>query len=160
MPISKPMALTEDHDTVAFGSGDDVLDGWLRHHAMEHQREKITNTFVVLDGSRIVGYYCFATSALERIQTSRWRSRRPVDPVPAMLVGRLAVDLQYRGRGIGARMLRDATMRALTVRRMVGMPLLAAHAIDESGRDFYRHFGFRRAGFDPYLMLLPLQHAA
>ncbi|OAA25350.1 Acetyltransferase (GNAT) domain-containing protein [Frankia sp. EI5c] len=161
MPLTKPSALLEEHDTVAFGCGDPVLDGWLRHHAKEHQRERITNTFVVLDGTTIAGFYCLATGAVERVAThSRWRSRRPADPVALMLIGRLAVDSRYQGRGVGARLLRDATMRALTVRRMVGTPVLGAHAAAPAGRAFYRHFGFAASSVDPYLVLLPLQHAA
>ncbi|EFC85823.1 GNAT family N-acetyltransferase [Parafrankia sp. EUN1f] len=161
MSFTKPSALLEDHDTVAFGCGDPAVDGWLRHHAKDHQKERITNTFVILDGTTIAGFYCLATAAAERVAPpSRWRSRRPTDPVPLMLVGRLAVDVRYQGRGVGARLLRDATMRALTVRRMVGTPLLGAHAIASTGRAFYRHFGFAPTGVDPHLLLLPLQDAA
>ncbi|ABW11606.1 GCN5-related N-acetyltransferase [Frankia sp. Hr75.2] len=161
MPFTKPSALVEDHDTVAFGCGDPVLDSWLRHHAKDHQRERITSTFVLLDGSTVAGYYCLATAAAERVGTaSRWRSRRPVDPVPMMLVGRLAVDVRYQGRGVGARLVRDATMRALTVRRMVGTPLLGAHATAPDGQSFYRHLGFVPTALDPHLVLLPLQNAA
>ncbi|WP_018502603.1 GNAT family N-acetyltransferase [Parafrankia discariae] len=161
MPFTKPSALVEEHDTVAFGSGDPGLDSWLRHHAKDHQRERITSTFVVLDGTTVAGYYCLATAAAERAGTpSRWRARRPADPVPMMLVGRLAVDVRYQGRGVGARLVRDATMRALTVRRMVGTSLLGAHAITSGGRSFYRHFGFTPTAVDPHLVLLPLQDAA
>ncbi|MCK9904263.1 MULTISPECIES: GNAT family N-acetyltransferase [Parafrankia] len=161
MSLTKPSALTENHDTVAFGCGDPAVDSWLRHHAKDHQQERITNTFVILDGSTIAGFYCLATGAIERVSTpSRWRSRRPADPVPLMLLGRLAVDVRHQGRGVGARLVRDATMRALTVRRMVGTPLLGAHAVAPAGQAFYRHFGFRPSAVDPWLTLLPLQNAA
>lgn len=161
MPLTKPTALAEEHDTVAFGCGEPVVDSWLRHHAKDHQQERITNTFVILDGTTIAGFYCLATAAIERVAPpSRWRSRRPTEPVPLMLVGRLAVDVRHQGRGVGARLVRDATMRALTVRRMVGTPLLGAHAVTPGGKAFYRHFGFAASAIDPHLVLLPLQHAA
>lgn len=160
MPLAKPAALTEGPDRLTFNSGDDILDGWLRHHALEHQQERTTTTFVITEGARIAGYYCLATAAVERIPGSRWRSRRPTEPVPAMFIGRLAVDGRYQGRGIGARLVRDAVMRALTVRRMVGLPLLVAHTMEEPGRAFYRHLGFVDTRIDPYLVALPLRWAA
>jgi GNAT superfamily N-acetyltransferase len=160
VPLSKPTALTEAPDRTAFSSGDDVLDSWLRHHALEHQQDRTTNTFVVLDAGRIAGYFCLATAAVERIPGSRWRSRRPTEPVPAMFLGRLAVDQQYQGHGLGARLVRDAVMRALTVHRMVGLPLLLAHAVTPGGLAFYRHLGFREVRFDPHLRALPLRAAA
>ncbi|SNQ48547.1 putative acetyltransferase [Frankia canadensis] len=160
MSLSKPTALTEALDRTTFSSGDHTLDGWLRHHALDHQQDRTTNTFVIVDDGRIAGYYCLATAAVERIPGSRWRSRRPTEPVPAMFIGRLAVDLRHQGRGLGARLVRDAVMRALTVHRMVGLPLLLAHCAAPSSRDFYRHLGFREVRFDPYLRALPLRAAA
>ncbi|ETA03130.1 N-acetyltransferase [Frankia sp. B2] len=160
MPLAKPAALSEGPDRLTFNSGDDLLDGWLRHHALEHQQDRTTNTFVIVDGTRIAGYYCLATAALERIPGSRRWSRRSTEPVPAMFVGRLAVDVRYQGRGLGAQLVRDAVMRSLTVHRMVGVPLLLAHAIRQPGRAFYRHLGFLGTHVDPYLLALPLHAAA
>ncbi|WP_308204622.1 GNAT family N-acetyltransferase [Frankia sp. R82] len=223
MPLAKPTALPEDVDRTTFTCGDDALDVWLRHHALDHQQDRTTNTFVIIDrppgrragmgdldteglgaeglgaeglgaggleiegleidpagadaarsgtvdsagagaggadGGRIAGYYCLATAAVERIPGTRRRSRRPTEPVPAMFVGRLAVDLRYTGRGVGARLVRDAVMRSLTVHRMVGLPLLLAHTPHAAGAAFYHHLGFRPTRFDPYLHALPLRAAA
>lgn len=158
--LTKPARLADQHDTLRFSCGDDVLDGWLRHRASE-QRDEGTSTFVVAQGSRVVGYYSLARGAVERVQVTRWRSRRTfVDPVPALVVSRVAVDSNFQGQGVGARMLRDALMRAATVYRTVGLPLLLAHAIEEDRKDFYRHFGFADTRLDPYLVALPLRDAA
>jgi GNAT superfamily N-acetyltransferase len=157
--FAKPARLTDQHDTLRFGCGDDLLDGWLRHRAPE-QRDEGTSTFVVAQGPRVVGYYSLARGAVERVNVARWRSRRnSADPVPTLVVGRLAVDTNFQGQGIGARMLRDALMRAATVYRTVGLPLLVAHAIEEDRKDFYRHFGFADTRLDPYLVALPLRDA-
>lgn len=159
-PLVKPTRLTDQHDTIRFSSGDDVADGWLRHRALEQQDEG-TNTFVLAQGTRVVGYYSLARGAFERTQVSRWRSRRAVtEPVPTLIVGRLAVDVNGRGGGLGARLLRDAIMRSATVYRTVGLPLLVAHAVENERKAFYRHFGFVDVRADPYLVVLPLKLAA
>jgi ribosomal protein S18 acetylase RimI-like enzyme len=158
--LAVPTRLAERHETLRFASGDEVLDGWLRHRAAAVGQEEGTSTFVVAQGSRVVGYYSLARAAVERTQVSRWRSRRTVvDPVPALAIGRLAVDVNFRGRGVGARLLRDAVMRSATVYRTVGLPLLVAHAIEDERKSFYRHFGFVDTRLDPYLVVLPLKAA-
>jgi GNAT superfamily N-acetyltransferase len=157
--LTKPARLTDQHDTLRFTCGDEVLDGWLRHRAAE-QRE-VTSTFVVAEGARVVGYYNLSRGAVQRAHAPRWRARRtPVDPVPALVVGRLAVDLNFRGRGVGARLLRDALMRAATVYRTIEIPLLVAHAVDDDQKAFYRAFGFVDTRLDPYLLALPLRYLA
>ncbi|MBX6388047.1 MAG: GNAT family N-acetyltransferase [Frankia sp.] len=167
-----PTRLTEAHDTRGFRSGDDVLDGWLRHRALEQLEEGVT-TFVVAApgeaGERVIGYYCLTRGAVERRRAvPRWRVRRggagagataANDPLPALIVGRLAVDETAQGNGVGARLLRDAVMRAATVYRTAGLPLLLAHATSAPAKAFYRHFGFTDTRVDPYLLALGLRHA-
>ncbi|MBL7490052.1 GNAT family N-acetyltransferase [Frankia sp. AgB1.9] len=162
-----PTRLTDQHDTRGFRGGDEVLDSWLRHHALEQQEEGVT-TFVVTAGAgRVVGYYCLTRGAVEPSRApvvSRWRSRRApaatLGPLPALVIGRLAVDETAQGRGVGARLLRDAVMRAATVYRTAGLPLLLAHAVSDQARSFYRHFGFASTRLDPYVLALAVRHAS
>jgi GNAT superfamily N-acetyltransferase len=163
--LGLPTRLTDQHDTRGFRGDDDVLDSWLRHHALEQQDEGVT-TFVVADASRVVGYYCLTRGAVEPSRApvaSRWRSRRApaasLGPLPALVIGRLAVDETAQGRGVGARLLRDAVMRAATVYRTAGLPLLLAHAVSGQAASFYRHFGFTATRLDPYVLALALRHA-
>lgn len=164
-PPVAPARLSDRHDTRGFRSGDDVLDTWLRHHALEEQEEGVT-TFVAVDGGRVVGYYCLTRGAVEPSRApapSRWRARRAAaasyGPVPALVIGRLAVDETAQGRGVGARLLRDGIMRAATVYRTAGLPLLLAYAVSGPAKDFYRHFGFTVTRLDPYTLALALRHA-
>jgi len=159
-----PSRLTEQHDVRGFRSGNEVLDSWLRHHALELHEEGVT-TFVLAEGGRVVGYYCLTRGAVEHTRAAaprRWgrRSAAPADPVPALVIGRLAVDETAQGRGVGARLLRDAVMRAATVYRTAGTPLLLAHAFPAPALAFYRHFGFTATRLDPYLVALALRHAS
>ncbi|OHV36134.1 acetyltransferase [Pseudofrankia sp. EUN1h] len=157
------MRLTAGHDVRGFSSGHDVLDSWLRHHALEQHEDGVT-TFVVTDGGRAVGYYCLTRGAVEHARAAaprRWgrRAAGPADPVPALLISRLAVDETAQGRGVGAGLLRDAVMRAATVYRTAGTPLLLAYAVTAPARAFYRHFGFTALRLDPYVVALALRHA-
>jgi GNAT superfamily N-acetyltransferase len=157
--FTRPSALSEGADTVAFNCGDDLCDSWLRHRAAA-SRDSGLSTFAVTDGDRIAGYYCLGTGAVERARTSRRRARRAAEPVPTMIVPRLAVDQKYHGRGVGALLVRDAVMRTLTVSRMVGVRIVLAHAPNADARSFYRHFGFVPASFDPLVVLLRVKDAA
>jgi GNAT superfamily N-acetyltransferase len=157
-----PTRLTEEHDTRGFRCGDDVLDSWLRHHALAQHDEGVT-TFVVTEGARVVGYYCLTRGAVEhsRAGARGWRARRgpAAPPIPALVVGRLAVDETALGGGVGARLLRDAIMRAATVHRTAGTPLLLAHAPSPAAKAFYRRFGFAATRLDPQVVVLALRHA-
>jgi GNAT superfamily N-acetyltransferase len=157
-----PTRLTDEHDTRGFRSGDDVLDSWLRHHALGQHEEGVT-TFVVTEGPRVVGYYCLTRGAVEHARAAArgWWSRRgpTAPPVPALVIGRLAVDETAQGRGLGARLLRDAIMRAATVYRTAGLPLLLANAATPTASGFYRHFGFAATTLDPHVVALALRHA-
>ncbi|WP_045875455.1 GNAT family N-acetyltransferase [Pseudofrankia sp. DC12] len=165
-PAGSPTRLTDQHDTRGFRGGEEVLDSWLRHHALEQQEEGVTTFVLAADGGRVIGYYCLTRGAVEPSRAplaSRWRSRRPpaatFGPLPALVVGRLAVDETAQGRGVGARLLRDAVMRAATVYRTAGLPLLLAHAVSGQARSFYRHFGFAATRLDPYVLALAVRHA-
>jgi GNAT superfamily N-acetyltransferase len=157
--FTRPAALPEQADTVAFSSGNDLCDSWLRHRAAASRAAGLS-TFIVTDGDRIAGYYCLGTGAVERARISRRRARRAAEPVPTMILPRLAVDVKYRGRGVGASLVRDAVMRTLTVSRMVGVRILLAHAPNADVRAFYRHFGFAEVSFDPLVVLLRVKDAA
>ena len=161
-PLGAPTRLTAEHETSGFRGGDDVLDSWLRHHALSQYDEGVT-TFVVTKDSRVVGYYCLTRGAVEhtRAATRGWRARRgPVaPPVPALVIGRLTVDETVQGRGVGASLLRDAIMRSATVYRTAGLPLLLAHTATPAARTFFAHFGFAPTRFDPHVVALALRHA-
>jgi GNAT superfamily N-acetyltransferase len=141
-----------------FDSGDDALDDWLKRYALVNQAARTANTFVIIEGdNRVVGYYCLATGAVERARATARAARGAPNPVPGLLIGRLAVDSKYQGQGIGSALLRDAVMRALAVGRTVGVRVLFAHAIDDNARAFYRHFDFDESPVDPLLVMLMLK---
>jgi GNAT superfamily N-acetyltransferase len=105
--------------------------------------KRASHTYVVAEGRRVVGYYSLAAgSVLHAEATGRVRRNMP-DPVPAALLGRLAVDRQWQGRGLGAALLRDAVLRMIGAAGTIGVRALLMHAISDEAKAFYEHWGFR-----------------
>ena len=99
-------------------------------------------TYVTCDGDRVAGFYSLAASSVERRRLSSRVGRNMPDPVPVILLGQLAVDTAWRGRGLGSDLLIDAVGRALAA-AVVGARAVAVQAIDDRARAFYERFGFR-----------------
>lgn len=113
--------------------------------------------FVGCDGSRIVGFYALAAGSLERRNIRGSIRRNMPEPVPAVLLGRLAVERRWQGHGLGADLLQDATLRALRAAHEIGARVLLCHAIDEAAHQFYLHHGFVESTFDPLTVMLDLR---
>src|SRR3972149_1190429 len=111
--VSAPEKLTAEHDVSAFKSGEPTLDDWLKRRALANQESGASRTYVVSAGKRVVGYYALANGAIAHSDaTGRIRRNMP-DPIPVMVLGRLAIDQQYQRRRLGANLLRDAILRTL-----------------------------------------------
>jgi predicted N-acetyltransferase YhbS len=90
----------------------------------------------------VVGYYCLSASSLTREETTSSLRRNMPDPIPVILIGRLAVDKRFAGNGLGASLLQEAILKGIEVSQLVGARALVVHAISESAENFYRKFGF------------------
>jgi GNAT superfamily N-acetyltransferase len=108
---------------------------------------------------RIVGYYSLASGSIESRQTPGKVRRNMPDPIPIMLMGRLAVDKSQQGSGLGRALLKDAILRTLRAADIAGMRALLVHALDEDAAGFYRHNGFLPSPIDPLVLMLPLDVA-
>lgn len=158
--LSAPEPLGEHHVLAEFDCDEASLNEWLRRRARHNEAHGASRTFVVSDGAqRVAGFYCLATGAVVRDSAPGRIRRNMPEPIPVMVLGRLAVDLKYRGRGLGRGLLKDAVLRTLVVAQDVGVRALLVHAISEDARAFYRHWGFRQAPTDPTTLMLPLEGA-
>jgi GNAT superfamily N-acetyltransferase len=100
--------------------------------------------------NRVVGYHALSVASIEHSEaTDRARKGMPRNPIPAMLLARLAVDETVQGKGIGAFLLRDAMTRAVSVAEQAGIRLLLVHAVNDEARAFYEHFDFEVSPTDP-----------
>lgn len=157
--ISAPEHLTPAHDLSAFDSGVPELDEWLRRRAVANEATGASRTYVVSSGGRVVGYYALASGgAAQAGATGRVRRNMP-DPVPVMVLGRLAVDRAYQGRGIGRSLLRDAVMRTLQAAEIAGIRAILVHAISEEAKRFYESCGFTVSPIDPMTLMVTVADA-
>lgn len=153
-----PHPLDEGHELDPFDCGKPALNDWLTQQARRNERSGASRTFVVTDGpKRVVAYYCLSTGAVARLDAPGPVRRNMPEPVPVLVLGRLAVDLAYRQRGLGKGLLKDAVLRTLQVASEVGIRALLVHAISEEARRFYLHWDFQAS--PTHSMMLPLKRA-
>ncbi|WP_024554582.1 GNAT family N-acetyltransferase [Franconibacter helveticus 513] len=144
MGISQPVLLTDKHVLTEFRCGNPVLDDWLLRRALKNQALKASRTFVSCqtDTNIVAGYYSLASGSVSRHSVSRGMRQNMPEPIPVILLGRLAVDANYQGRKLGQWLLKDAVMRATRVAHHIGVKAVMVHAIDDNARAFYERFGF------------------
>jgi len=155
--VSAPEPLSASHRLDDFECGEAVLDDWLKRRAMANQLSGASRTFVVTDrDGGVRGYYAMAAGAVSHhVATGSVRRNMP-DPVPVMVLARLAVDRQAQGMHLGASLLRDAVSRAVAVSHNAGVRAILVHALHERAKQFYEHYGFQVSPVDPMTLMLRL----
>lgn len=156
--LTPPSLLSEIHRLSGFCSGVDTLDEWLIRRAWKNQQSGASRTFVVCSGEQVVAYYSLSTGSVERAAATGALARNMPDPIPVIVLARLAVDQRLRGRRLGAGLLRDAMLRTVRVADDVGVRALLVHAISEEARAFYLSYGFQPSPMDPMTLFLSMQH--
>ena len=152
--IGPPEPLAKHHDISQFHSGVPGLDAWLQGKARLNEAKGGARTYVACDGARVVGFYSLAASAVERRRVPSRVGRSMPEPVPVILLGQLAVDTDYQGRGLGSDLLVDAAKRALSAAEFIGARAIVIQALDDRAKSFYARFGFRPFSEREPLMLL------
>ncbi len=157
MHLGPPEPLAAAHRLDDFECGEAVLDEWLKRRALANQASGASRTFVITDESgRVLGYYALAAGAVShQLATSGVRRNMP-DPVPVMVLARLAVDHRAQGLHFGAALLQDAVNRAVAVSQNAGVRALLVHALHEKARQFYEHYGFQPSPTHPMTLMLRL----
>lgn len=134
------------------------MDDWLKRRALPNQSSGASRTFVVADDAGVVmGYYALATGAVDHAAATSAIRRNMPDPIPVMVLARLAVDQRMRGKGLGADLLQDALLRTVRLAQEVGIRALVVHALHERARAFYLHHGFGESAIDPLILMLRLR---
>ncbi len=149
-----PELLTADHRLERFDCGDEPLNDWLLRRALRNQGEGSSRTWVVTDGQRVVAYYGSSTAALARDEAPGRIRRNQPDPLPAMLLGRLAVDRDHQNQGLASALLKHFLLKAVEVSQLTGLRLVLVHAKDWQAASFYRHFDFEASPIDDLTLML------
>nr|WP_295743023.1 GNAT family N-acetyltransferase [uncultured Acidocella sp.] len=153
-----PALLTEAHDGSSFNSGESTLDDWLRHRAWHNLQAGASRTYVVCPvGSRqIIGYYALSMGQILAQEVIGSMRRNMPSVIPAVVLGRLAIDLAWQGKGLGGAMLADVLRRSLRAAAEVSARLVIVHAISPAAEAFYLHHGFTRLPVDAPTLAIDL----
>jgi GNAT superfamily N-acetyltransferase len=142
-----------DHDLSRFDCGKPLLNRWLSVHALANQQTRDSRTYVVCIQRQVLAYYSLATASIERQAAARKFRHGAPDPIPAILLGQLAVHKEHTGQGIGSGLLKDAFLRAYQVSELVGARLILLDAMDDEAKKFYLHRGFRQSPLNPMVLM-------
>lgn len=158
--LSAPHPLTTAHQLSDFACGEASLDDWLKRRALSNQLSGASRCFVVADKqNKVRGYYAMAAGAVAHQLTTGNVRRNMPDPIPVLVLGRLAVDREAQGIKLGAALLQDAVNRALLVSQNTGVRALLVHALNERAKAFYEYYGFQVSPQDSMTLMLGLNAA-
>ena len=153
MLLSAPEPLAASHDVSEFSCGYSTLDNWLKTRARSNQQKGFTAVMVVHQEGQVVGYYGLApTAVVPSLLPRSIRTGQPPDPVPCLLLGQLATDLQWAGRGIGTGLLKHALARCVQAASLIGGRALMVNAIDDEAARFWTRRGFIASKDDPLIL--------
>ncbi|MCW5867434.1 MAG: GNAT family N-acetyltransferase [Candidatus Eremiobacteraeota bacterium] len=159
MNLSAPALLSTQHEIEHFFCGVPSLDDWLKRRARANQVSGASRTYVASENLKVVAYYCLASGALALSDAPGPLKRNMPDPIPMVILGRLAVDQNWRGKGLGVALLKDAVLRTKEAAGILGIRGLLAHAISNEAKAFYENYGFIASPTQPMTLLLSLKGA-
>lgn len=154
--LTPPTAITAAHDLADFDCGEVSLNDWLKKRALRNHAAGGSRCFVVCAGRRVVGYYSLSAGAISREGAPKALRRNMPDPLPVLLLGRLAIDRRHHNQGLGQGLLRDALLRAVHVAGDAGVFAILVHALSEPARRFYLSRGFVESPLQPMTLLMTL----
>lgn len=153
MSLSTPEPLSAAHDVSEFSCGKLMLDHWLKTRALSNQEKGFTAVMVVHEAQRVVGYYGLApTGVVPNVLPRAIRTSQPPDPVPCLLLGQLATDVGWAGRGVGTGLVKHALLRCVEAAKLVGGRALIVNAVDNQAAAFWARRGFLPSKDDPLVL--------
>ncbi len=160
--VTAPEPLSNVHQEAEFVSGEAVLDDWLKQRGLKNQALGAARIFVVCkeeeETKQIAGFYSLATGSVNHTEATGSLRRNMPDPIPVIILARLAVDLSFRGQGLGADLLHDAVLRYYRVAENIGVRAIMVHALTEKAKNFYIHHGFKPSQTQQRTLFLKLPH--
>ena len=156
MALSAPEPISTNHQIGDFTSGVVSLDARLKRRALANQASGAARTFVVCEAHKIISYYALASGSVTVAGApGRFRRNMP-DPIPVVVLARLAVDRAYHGRGLGRALVRDAARRVVHAADAIGIRGIVVHAISDDAKAFYLALGFDPSPIEPMTLMITL----
>jgi GNAT superfamily N-acetyltransferase len=154
--MTSPRPLVEDDDRSQFDCGRESINAWFRRHAWNNHSLGVSRVNVLVDpaANRIIGYVTLSAAQIERAWLPKSQQRNRPDPLPATLLGQLAVDKDHQRHRHGASLLQFALKTALLAAKIVGSVGIITHPLDENMRGFYANWGFQDLPFDPHRAMM------
>ena len=157
--INPPEKLSSEHDLSQFQCGEPTLDDWLRRRALQNEESGASRTYVACLEKRVVGYYALAVGAVAHAEAPGRIRRNMPDPIPVMVIGRLAVDQTAQGQALGPALLRDAVLRTVQAAEIAGIRAILVHAISERAKRFYEKWGFIPSPVETMTLMITVAEA-
>ncbi len=155
-----PELLDSNHIVEGFDCGAPSLDRWLAGRARRNQSSGASRTWVVTHEGAVVAFYASSAAVLLRSEATTRVARNQPDPIPALLLGRLAVDRNWQGRGLAAALLKHFLLKSLEIAQVTGVRVLLVHAKDADAATFYQRYGFEPSPVDDLTLLLLVKDLA
>lgn len=152
-----PVPICDAHQLHDFNSGEPSLDDWLKNRALKNQASGASRCFVVTKNNKVIAYYTLSAGAISHETAPKSMRRNMPNPLPVLLLGRLAVDQNYHNKGFGSGLLRDALIRSLSVAKEAGIFAILVHALSEQAKRFYLSRGFVESPLQTMRLMLTLE---
>jgi len=159
LPYAAPVPIERTHKLDAFDCGKPALDEWLRAHALDNEGKASRTYVIATDAGDVAAFYSLATGSVIRTEVPRKYRHGLPNPVPVMILGRLAVSRDHAGKGLGPAMLFEALQRTVEVAEIAGVFALIVHAIDDDAVSFYARYGFQLFPPETRTLLMPIETA-
>jgi hypothetical protein len=155
--LPPPTLLDTSHDLSRFDCGNEALNDWLKGRALDSEG-RTARTYVACEGNTVVGYYCLASGAIERSALPKPLKRHGLpNPIPVVIIGRLARDLSYKGSGLGLDLLQHALSRIVHASETIGIRCVLVHAVDEKAAQFWKDNEFIESQIGSRTFFLPIE---
>lgn len=153
--VMPPAPLQATHDVSRFDCGKIPLNDWVRHTALRSEGRS-ARCYVLSLRNTVIGFYCLSAGAVQHEGAPRKLRQNLPNPTPVVIIGRLAVDKAYQGKGIGRGLLKDALLRITKASELVGARAVLVHAVDQEAVPFYARYGFRSFPMGNQSLYLPI----
>ncbi len=154
--LTPPEPIEADHRLAEFDSGEPTVDEWLKKRALKNSAGGASRCFVVCSNKTVIGYYSLSAAAIAHETAPKSMRRNMPDPLPALLLGRLAVDRKFHNQGLGSGLLRDAMLRSINIACNTGVFAILVHALHDHAKQFYLSRGFVQSPLQPMTLMMTM----